>query len=87
MDEDSRLILPLLQENSATLRSQTGNVYKSKQATTTTVIKELSKVSNKTLQALMQYYFLDLELMGYKFDPVTFRASCAIETEDGGVCC
>ena len=86
MDEDSRLILPLLQENSETLRSKTGNVHTSKQATTA-IIKQFSKVSNKTLQALMQYYFLDLELMGYKFDPVTFRASCVIETEDGGVCC
>ena len=86
MEDDSSLILPLLQENSTALRSATTNVNNSRKSTSTT-INEFSTVSNKTLQALLQFYFLDFELMGYKFDPVNFRASCVIETEQGEFCC
>ena len=86
MDNDASLVLPLLELGDEAFSRSTANVFNLAHPKTS-VLDTFSSLKNKTMNLLLKRYDLDMQLLGYQFDPDTFKATCAIQTGDGSVCC
>ena len=86
MDEDSSLVLPLLELDETAMHNSKRNVFNHNHPSTS-ILDQFASLKNSTLNLLLKRYDLDMQLLGYQFDPDTFKATCAIQTEDGDFCC
>ena len=81
MGTDARSILPLLNVDENFLKASTTNI-KSKERPINTVLEQYRDIPKQKLDLLVKSYARAMEILGYHFNPETFKATCAIDTPD-----